>query len=92
MRIRPRSESLDNRHSSQDLEYPTQIPSASSDPLAENEEEKLEEEEPKVHRRRRSASCSVPSSPRIGASPFDPILEEPVGDDLQRILEADSAR
>jgi hypothetical protein len=89
LRHRPRSESLDDRRSSQDLECPTQE-SESRHPLIADGEEP--EEQPIVHRRRRSASYSVPSSPGIGAGPFDPILEEPVGDDLQRVLGGDSAR
>jgi len=86
VRHRPRSESLDIRRTPQDLEEDC------NDPLQTNREEL--EGQPIVHRRRRSASCSVlvPSSSERGSGPFDPILEEPVGDELQRVFEGDSAR
>ena len=83
LKRRPRSESLDIRVSSQACEY-------SGEELGIKREEL--EEQPIIHRRRRSASCSVPSSPRIGDGAFDPILEEPVGQELERVLEGDSAR
>ena len=83
LRHRPRSESLDIRLSSQAFEN-------SAEELGIKREEL--EEQPILHRRRRSASCSVPSSPRIGDGTFDPILEEPVGQELERVLEGDSAR
>lgn len=88
LRHRPRSESLDSRRSPpRDLEYPTQESNTSHS--LRNNRDNLEEG-PIVHRRRRSASCSVPSSSNHVAGSIDPILEEPVGDELQRILEGDS--
>jgi hypothetical protein len=46
--------------------------------------------EPRVQGRRRSASCSVLSPSSSSQTICDTILEEPVGEELQRILEGDS--
>ena len=83
LKRRPRSESLDIRLPSQAFEN-------SADEFGIEREEL--EEQSNIRRRRRSASCSVPSSPKIRDGPFDPILEEPVGQELERVLEGDSAR
>lgn len=40
--------------------------------------------------RRRSQSCSVPSSSGSSRGMFDTILEEPVGEELHRLLDSDS--
>lgn len=89
---RPRADSLDIRRSSRDTEW--YVKKAHSDPSSFSPEESGDEveEQPVVVRRRRSASCSVPSSSvqSSSVSTFDPILEEPVGHELQRILEGDS--
>ncbi len=92
---RPRADSLEILRSSRDTDW--YLKKAHSDPISFSPEVNVEkaeksQEEPVVHQRRRSASCSVPSSssPSTTGATFDPILEEPVGNELQRILEGDS--
>jgi hypothetical protein len=79
--LRQRSESLEIRQSHSDEDparlYPTE-------PLQESKEFDV----PEVPRRRRSASCHVLSSgKKSSGGGFQTIYEEPVGEDLQRILE-----
>ena len=86
-RQRPRAESLDIRFS--------QPHRPDNDTALSFLDERSEESEvaapPTQHRRRRSASCSILSPQRnVESGPtFDPILEEPVGHELQQILEGD---
>lgn len=92
IKYRPRSESLEIHRSSRDSDW--YLAKSSSDPGAfstrnHGDETKELEDQPIVRGRRRSASYSVPSSSSLGPT-FDPILEEPVGQELQRILEGDS--
>ena len=46
--------------------------------------------QPRLKGRRRSASCTVPSSSHSSSGVCDTIHEEPVGEELQRILEGDT--
>jgi hypothetical protein len=86
-RQRPRAESLDIRFSQP--HQPDHDSTLSF--LDEHSEESAVAVPPTQHRRRRSASCSILSPPRSTESglTFDPILEEPVGHELQQILEGD---
>lgn len=85
---RPRSESLEIRRSDWYLAKSSSDPGSFSTRNEVDETKELEDQ-PIVRRRRRSASYSVSSSSSVGPT-FDPILEEPVGQELQRILEGDS--
>jgi hypothetical protein len=83
--LRPRAESLDILPS---LAWRGTRAVHDDEPMSP-EMDRLEFQAPRKQGRRRSASCSVPSSQSsIGAS--DTIIEEPVGEELQRILEGDT--
>jgi len=79
LRQRPRAESLDIRYRGREE-------------IKERDEcPEIPEEQEYVHRRRRSASCSVLSSSRdIEGPSIDPILEEPTSHELKDILEGES--
>lgn len=86
-RQRPRAESLDVRYGQKCL-----VEDGVSAPFLVETPGDTEVVPPAAQqRRRRSASCSVlPPSRTTGSGPtFDPILEESVGQELQRILEGD---
>jgi len=84
LRQRPRAESLDLRRTVQNLDDTSSFHGRA---IADKTEES--EEQPAAHRRRRSVSCSVPLSSQAVGATFDPILEEPVVNELQEILEGE---
>lgn len=87
--FRQRAESFDVRRISGLQERNTEQPVYQSEEKVELESESKEELSPR-HGRRRSASCSVPSTSKASSGIFDPIEEEPVGEQLQLVLEGDS--
>jgi len=86
---RPRAESLDVRGSSV-----TQLQSKGEKNMSYlylAAVESLEEEPTPSHSRRRSQSCSVPSASSASAvDDCDPIMDKPIGEELQCILGGDS--
>lgn len=86
-RQRPRAESLDIRYS----QHKQSEHDRSQTSLGERPEDSELPSATIPHRRQRSASCSVLSPSReSGSGPkFDPILEEPVGEELQQVFESD---
>jgi hypothetical protein len=94
--FRRRAESLDIRHSSSFMPEHGKLPeqhggSPEYDSTLERElksEEDIEDPSQFTHRRRRSASCHVLSTTSHGSpGGCDTILEEPIGEELQQILE-----
>jgi hypothetical protein len=83
--LRPRAESLDILPS---LAWRGTRAVHDDEPMSP-EIDRLEFQAPRKQGRRRSASCSVPSSSQSSVDASDTIIEEPVGEELQRILEGD---
>jgi hypothetical protein len=89
---RPRAESLDVRRMNITPSHDKQQGEKNMSYLYLAAVESLEEEEPSSHARRRSQSCSVPStkSPSSASAACDPILDKPISEDLQCIFGGES--
>ena len=95
---RPRSESLDDKmtgheHTSRGGDNTSTAVDSYGDNGADLTHGEQLDGIPRTKRtqgRRRSQSCSVPSSSSSSRGIFDTILEEPVGEELHRLLDRDS--